>query len=87
MPPSGRAGHKEFHRVVIHGFLAVTLLCVFRTSERAAYLLQYSSLCSQVSMWPSLACIIVLPAPMCTRVGHFYHPLESTAEKLIALVK
>lgn len=37
-------GRQCFYNVEIHGFLAVTFAVYFRLSERAAYLLQHSSL-------------------------------------------
>lgn len=62
------------------------LRCVFSECLKGQHAFHSTCLSvAQLFTWALLACVIVLPSPICLKVGHFCHPLKFTSKKLIAL--
>ena len=59
--------------------------CVFSECLKSQHILYSTRLnVAQLFTLAFLACVIVLPSPICPKVGHFCHPLKFTSKKLIA---
>ena len=69
----------------MHGFLAFILAVCFQSLKSQHILYSTCLNVARLCTWAFLACVIILPSPICPKVGHFCHPLKFTSKKLIIL--